>query len=88
MNKKLLVVLGIVAVAVYVKRDSIFGKRKEDETQPIRATDNFTPRLLTDAEALSYLNSNNDLLEAFGKGNIEKAKEHFLNQGYKENRIM
>ena len=41
---------------------------------------------LNDSEALNYLNNYPDLIEAFGKKNIIKAKEHWMKYGMKEGR--
>lgn len=83
-NKKLIIGLALVAGAAYM----LTRKKSDSKITPKAAEDNFTPRVLTDQEALSYLNNNPDLIEAYGAGNIEAAKQHFLNWGFKENRKM
>ena len=85
--KKIILLAGAAALA-FAFKDQIFGKSADGATVPVASGDNFTQRELTDAEALSYLNNNSDLLATFGAGNIAQAKWHFQIQGYLENRTM
>lgn len=67
-----------------------FGKKKNpqpevvegDQTPPIIGN---SPRWLTDEEAKRYLAANEDLRKAYGS-DLEQAKLHYQNWGFKENR--
>ena len=85
MNKNLILGLA-VAGALYWQ----FG-RKKDEPEPSGIIEGSpiminTPRWLNDEEAAKYLATYKDLSDAYGS-DLEKAKWHFQNFGYLENRI-
>lgn len=82
MSKKLILALVLAGGLYYA-----FGRKKDEAVSGETAVaDNNTSRWLTDEEAQRYLANHEDLRNAYGN-DLEKAKEHFQNQGYLENRI-
>ena len=77
--KKVLIIAAVLAVAYFA-----FKKPNTDEAATTDTVTENGKRELTDAEAQKYLNENPDLADAFGANNLEKAKWHWMQQGYME----
>lgn len=85
MSKRLILAVAVVGLLYWQ-----FGKKKNpepeviegDQTPPIIGN---SPRWLTDEEARRYLAAYEDLRMAYGS-DLEQAKLHYQNRGFKENR--
>ena len=86
--KKVLVLAGLAyaAYAVFGKKTTTTDDATATQSSVIGFNVDGTPRMLTDEEAKLYLQFNGDLMAAFGK-DLEAAKQHWLSNGYLENRL-